>query len=298
MENDSSKQGTIDHSKQRVLGDEFDYLETDPSIDFDTKMEFALMLCEDVFYDGDKPYDLIQNGELKRTKPDGHGLIKHWYLPKAFPDINPEQCRQIRESYEDYDGKYFPDMMSYYENGDRILLRAEQGVVWELPKSLNPYAVVGMSTCTAVVGETDDKLVVAHVDFSEKESLRQTMELLRTRGVASERIYAVASVGETQEEHNAGLGDWRTSERATSVADYEAMGIPPENIIVFQYSHKKVDDERRIYDSHNLARVLVTKDGIAKWVFDTRTTHLGYLEKSMDSARDSLETRQFEMLGR
>jgi hypothetical protein len=153
---------------------------------------------------------------------------------------------------------YELDGFRYYLSPDETVFRLPQCYGIRIKKSENPYILMTMSECTAIVGETDDDIYAIHVGMSERDAIKKYLQLLEDRGVSRQRTYAVASVGEPQ--YQAQKLEWYDYTKIEDVSELTAQGVPEENIIPFKY----IENGRH----QMLTGVVVTKDYLSQYYFE------------------------------
>lgn len=175
------------------------------------------------------------------SSPHRHFLLPG--IPGASDDVDT-----IRESYD--------DRADFLKGKSHDFIRVGQGEMWVVPKERAAIMQTSMSECSTLVADLIDGVLVAHISYSEREPFTTIMTELDHLGVPNEHRYVVASM-------NAHGVDPPIS-RVQTTDEYEELGIPPQNIIAFEYAFDSDSDTQ----FKGLTQALITADGLYAWSFD------------------------------
>lgn len=137
--------------------------------------------------------------------------------------------------------------------------------------STNAYLRVNMSECSLLVARDEKRLWAAHLGLSQESQLVSALENLRESGFSVSDLAVVASVGAYQESMNS----QGYAPRLTSVESYSKYGIGPQQIISYDYD--TVVGEHGSAVQHNLAEVIVGKEGMLIDIYDAVPSQEGRL---------------------
>lgn len=198
------------------------------------------------------PKEKFQNS-LQTKMARAGGPLKHFFLP----DIpgGEGSLQNIREAYD--------NRANYLKSDQHLFMKIGQGEMWTIPRQENPYLLVSMSECSALIGKTADKLFVAHISFSLLNQIEKTIKFMQAQGVELANIYAIASTGAQQTQKT----QQNSEKRATSTQNYLDLGIPPKNIQEFSYNLGP-DDGLGRSTMENLTEIIICNDKIFKYSFD------------------------------
>lgn len=203
---------------------------------------------------GDLKYEAMRIGELREYETGVESGVFEAELPGM-----PVGMKGIRETKGTF---YATDRQSFFH--------AEQGRIIEVPIAANPRFYLGMSECSMMcaIDRTKDEptMLVAHVAFSEKESVDAVTQLFNERGIPPEDRYVIASIGKFQNERSEGR-------RVTRKEDYVARGFMSENIIDFEYVFEPSDDPDQASTHKNVIELSVSADGMG---FEPRDISYGF----------------------
>lgn len=191
---------------------------------------------------------------------DGRDGVKHYLLPGI------SKGGLERESLEDLSGvrEHYDDRARLVSSGEHLFIRAGQGEMWRVPKNKNPYILCGLSECSALIGESESDLFVAHISYSQLSELDAALEFLKQNKVSPEDVYVAASIGEAQTA--AAKPGGFASARAGEAQDYVRRGVRPENIKPFAAALESKDSGQRRWKG--LTQVLAAKDGFYQRSYD------------------------------
>jgi hypothetical protein len=253
-----------------LLDSEFDTVETE--LEGHDRLVMTRQLMEEIFRPGakteyrsfieNKQGELIPNKNyqkekfekfLKNERARGNNQLKHFLLPE-IPG-GDGNLKNIREHYD--------ERSNYLKSEKHFFIRVGQGEMWTVPCQENPYLLVSMSECSALIGKTADKIIIAHISYSMPKQISATIEFMKTQGIQTDSIYAIASIGSHQEKR----AQTNREERFTASQDYLNLGILPQNIKEFSYDFGPDDGLGRSIMS-NLTEIIVCNDSIFKYSFD------------------------------
>jgi len=218
------------------------------------RMELTRVLFQDVMDPPASRESFGRDTELIVGK--GEGDIRHYFLPDipgGKGDIN-----SIREAYD--------SRTEYYKSPERLFLRVGQGEMWVIPKRENPYIKISMSECGAIIGTDNDRIVVAHISYSQIDEIEAVVRFMKENGIALQNIYAVASVG--NQARKIGV---EGSKRAKDITVYANLGIPKENISTFEF-HSELPYGGEGWLSVNITQVICTREAIYKYSYDLKSS--------------------------
>lgn len=198
------------------------------------------------------PKEKFQNSLQTKIARAG-GPLKHFFLP----DIpgGEGSLQNIREAYN--------SRTSYLKSDKHLFMKIGQGEMWTIPRQENPYLLISMSECSALIGKTADKLIIAHISFSLLNQIEKTIKFMQAQGVELANIYAIASTGAQQAQKT----QQNSEKRATSTQNYLDLEIPPKNIQEFSYNLGP-DDGLGRSTMENLTEIIICNDNIFKYSFD------------------------------
>lgn len=247
-------------SGENIVDQELSALETELS--FSNRMELARDLFEEVYnFKASTRRQKELEGMSKRQEAKADGILKHYFLP-GIPGGEGDD-KEIREGYD--------RRAEYTKTDNHVFINIGQGEMWVVPKENNPYFKISMSECSTIIGENENKLAVAHISYSALNEIEAVMDFMTKNNIPPNKIFAIASVGSFQSKQS----EQDFHKRATTEESYLKQGIVPANILNFEYDPGEAISEKEKI-SHNLAQVLVSKDGFLKWRFDLKRTFGGY----------------------
>jgi hypothetical protein len=268
--NNETKFPTHETPPINPLDAEFDTVETE--LDGHDQLVMTRQLMEEIFRPGAKTEyrqfieneqgELIPNKNyqkekferfLKNERARGNNQLKHFLLPEIPGGTG--DLKTIREHYD--------ERSNYLKSERHLFARVGQGEIWIVPCQENPYLLVSMSECSALIGKTDEKIIIAHISYSMPKQISATIEFMKTQGIQTDSIYAIASTGQ----HQTKRAQTNLEERFTSSKDYLDLGLLPQNIKEFSYDFGP-DDRLGRSTMRNLTELIVCNDGIFKYSFD------------------------------
>ena len=230
-------------------------------------------LMREVFADVVDRIDSSLHEDARIVQANGT-RFKHYFLPGIPGDVG--ELSGIREGYDSRTEVYTSDSASF--------IRVGQGEMWVLPKKEQTISRVSLSECSCVVGVSQSDLYVAHISYSEMHEFEAVLAFMREQGVMPEHVYAVASVGELQEQKTQELGQHRVRRE-----EYEERGVPASHIHEFQYTRHTADSDGTTL-ARNATHVLISKDFIFPYSFDLKLHYerrTGLREEQVSDYRDS-----------
>lgn len=176
-------------------------------------------------------------GIMKMSMPDGV-KIKHFVLPGNVGGPKGQSVHELETTIrEDYDSR-----AEMYADG--ALVRVGQGEMFYFEPDNKPRLIFSATTaCSTVVARRDDGvLAVAHISDSEAGGVEPTLAKLRADGFAMDKVWVTASTGQLQELEasdemaKTDNDDRKARKQRFSASDYEAQGIPSEQILSYEYA--------------------------------------------------------------
>lgn len=241
-------------SEINIVDQELNNLEL--NLPFSDRMDLARDLFDSLYdYNSKLRHQAEKKEMLEHLEATGEDNLKHYFLP----DIPGGQgdTKKIREGYD--------RRATYSKTAQHIFVTVGQGEMWTISKDQNPYLKISMSECSSLIGEAEDKIVVAHISYSAFNQIEAVIDFMTKNGIKKENIFVVASQGAFQSERS--KEDY--NKRALTNKDYVERGVPLNHIQTFEYEPGDfISDNEKI--SRNLTQVLVSKEGYLKWSFDLK----------------------------
>ncbi len=260
----SEKDINSETAKSSKVDGEFDFAENENICDSE-----RLALLRDLSDEVYDPSSLIRLRE-KEIEEINLGWLDgvSAYLLPDIPGKDGGDLETIRE-IQTKDGPQY-----VMKTAERLFVKVNQGHMWKVPIEENPYFRVGLSTCSVLVGKSNNTIIVAHVSYSDKEETEQAIDFMEENGVDKDNIFVVASVSDA-EEKSGDLGrPWLKKKES-----YENYGIKPEQILTFEH-HFESDEKNGGKDS-NLTEVLITPSLLMKWSYDARISMVNGFMKNV-----------------
>ena len=248
-----------------VIDDDFNYLEGEgvTELPLEERVPFIIDTFDTVFnppLHGFNSYKYVRYVEV-----ESGGKIKHYFLP-GIPGGGGD-IATIREGYD--------SRAEYKKTQERMFVRVGQGEMWVIPKKENPYFLISMSECSAIIGSNNENMVIAHISYSAIDETEAVMEFMRDNSVPLENIHVVASVGEYQEKRS----NEEYTKRVVNKEFYGNLGIQDSHIQTFEYTPRDRDSGGMIQT--NLTQIIGNPNELLKYSFD-----LEYVERPGMSARE------------
>jgi hypothetical protein len=143
----------------------------------------------------------------------------------------------------------------YYNGvGEIAIVKVRQGALLDTDSNeVEPYGYLSMSECSALIGRSDDRLLIAHIGFSEAMQVDSALAYFAQAGVEVSDIQAVISTNQPE----------KYTERLRSVTDYTDRGLSEERCHPFAF-------ERDENNYNGLIEVTSGIEGISLSQFDAK----------------------------
>ncbi len=191
----------------------------------------------------------LYRGERDLPVVTGRTDWSQQYYLYEIPDGQGGDPRTIREVYDD---------SRLQRTAKHVFGRVDQGKMRVIDRAQGPYLELGMSECSALIAVQPDRLWVAHLSYSMTTAAEQVVDLMRQQGVASDQLYAVASVGASQEQRAAAIGG--ELGRRLRLEDYIRLGVQPDRMVPFEFDWEVKAGQEPV--ARNLVRVLVSSQAV------------------------------------
>lgn len=237
------------------IDQDFEAFEKDLDYEVTDLADLTRLMLLEIFEDipGLKSQICLSDNLSYKTE-SGEGEIKHYYLPH-IPGGENGNFHKIREGYD--------SRTELRNTPQRSFIRVGQGEMWQVPRNQNIHLKTSMSECSTIVSYNNNEICVAHVSYSELDSIEQIKIFLQENNFLPDQTYIIASVGEYQERNNK-ISYYK---RATKVKDYTDQGFLPKNINTFEYSFSK-DNETDTNLQKGLTQVIINDKFIHSYSFD------------------------------
>ncbi len=252
--------------RENVIDDDFKYLEGEgvTELSLEERIPFIIDTFDTVF---NPPLHGFNSYEeyVRYVEVESGGKIKHYLLPGI-----PGGGRDITTIREGYDSR-----AEYKKTQERMFVRVGQGEMWVIPKKENPYFLISMSECSAIIGSNNENMVIAHISYSAIDETEAVMEFMRDNSVPLENIHVVARVGKYQEKRS----KEEYTKRVVNREFYRNIGIQDSHIQTFEYTPR--DRDSGGMTQKNITQIIGNPNELLKYSFD-----LEYVERPRMSGRD------------
>ena len=238
-----------------AIDDDFNYLEGEgvTELSLEERIPFIIDTFDTVF---NPPLHGFNSYEeyVRYVEVESGGKIKHYLLPDIPGGESGGDINTIREGCD--------WRVRYKKTQERMFVRVGQGEMWVIPKKENPYFLISMSECSAIIGFNNENMVIAHISYSAINETEAVMEFMRDNNIPLENIHVVASVGKYQEERSRE----EYTKRVVNKEFYTNLGIPDSHIQTFGYIPR--DRTARGMVQTNLTQIIGNPNELLKYSFD------------------------------
>ena len=227
---------------------------------------------EFILYDG---FGKIEKAELMQDLVDD--ILPYSFDWNSFRKKFPENMAQniqnakydtffkCENPLEDVSG-----MVEYFSLDDFVIVGMPQNTLIYQPLENNPLFYTTINSCSILVAQNENNLYGAHIGYSERNQVKETLRYFEEIGISAKDISVVLPV----KEGGWGMG-FERDRVCSEVSDYLDLGIERNNILDYEGAFNKA------------IRVLSTKNEMITSQYDIEQKRTGWDYNSIKTIRNS-----------